>query len=62
MGDLVKKKQVTLHHIVSDKNPLDINSKNVKVEAHKRHAGTLYNGTMLVDPLEEDVELDHGPS
>ena len=54
MGDLVKAGKVELRHIRSEDNPADINSKNVKIDAHERHAKKLYGGLPLATPIKED--------
>ena len=42
MSELVEDKRVELRHVKTDKNTSDINSKNTKVEIHKKMADRLY--------------------
>ena len=49
LHDLVEKGQVELRHVRSEDNVADINSKNIRTEAHVGHAAKLYEGLPLVD-------------
>ena len=56
VGELVNDlKTVELRHVRSEDNTADINSKNTKVETHKKFAKSLYEGFALAYALEEDV-------
>lgn len=54
MNELVEKETVELRHVKSENNVSDVNSKNTKVETHKRHADRLYEGIPLVQQVEDD--------
>ena len=49
MSELVEDKRVELRHVKTDKNTSDINSKNTKVEIHKKMADRLYNGLAIAE-------------
>lgn len=57
LGDLVQgdKPLAELRHIRSEDNPADIITKNAKAETHKKHADNVYNGMVMVQPMEEGV-------
>jgi hypothetical protein len=50
--DLVEDKQFELCHVKTDDNTSDINSKNTKIEIHKKLADWLYNGLPIAEVKE----------
>jgi hypothetical protein len=52
MYDLVEDKQFELRHVKTDNNTSDINSKNTKIEIHKKLADQLYNGLPIAEVKE----------
>ena len=49
MYDLVEDKQFELRHVKTDDNTSYINSKNTKIEIHKKLADHLYNGLPIAE-------------
>jgi hypothetical protein len=49
MYELVEGKRVELRHVKTDENTSDINSKNTKVDIHKKMAERLYNGLAIAE-------------
>ena len=59
MHDLIVSGQIELRHVRSEDNTSDINSKNVALETHTKHANSLYNGLALVrvnDKFKEEAK------
>ena len=57
MHDLVEQQKVELRHVRSEENTSDVNSKNTKIETHRKMADRLYNGLVIaeIEPSKEDV-------
>jgi hypothetical protein len=49
MNELVSSQAVELRHIPSKENISDVNSKNVKLELHKKFAAKLYEGLIIAE-------------
>ena len=47
--DLVENKQFELRHVKTEENTSDINSKNTKIDIHKKMADRLYNGLIMAE-------------
>ena len=59
--ELVEGKRFELRHVRSEENTSDINSKNTKIEIHKKMADRLYEG-LVVAQVDSTRKEDHGKS
>jgi hypothetical protein len=47
--ELVENKEFELRHVRTEENTSDVNSKNTKLEIHKKMADHLYNGVIVAE-------------
>jgi hypothetical protein len=60
INELVERKKFELRHVRSEENTSDVNSKNTKIEIHKKMADRLYEGLTIAE-VDADKEVDESP-
>jgi hypothetical protein len=58
MYELVESKRFELRHVKTDENTSDINSKNTKIEIHKKMAERLYSGLAIAEIKADSSETN----